>query len=682
MRRHRPLPHVLRPHRRPPRAHRHLAATSSTGGIDHVRRVVLEDAPRHRRRPRGRHGPPRRRLRVRVEGHPGRPRAPGPVPLASSTPTSPTPTSPTCGCGARGSPHDAPSSVTRRADRAGPTSRPVAALTPDRGVAVLVDGRQVAVFLLGDGALHAIDNHDPISRRQRAEPGHRRRPRRRAGRGVARSTSSASSSATGRCLDDPEHAVADPRRRGSATAGSTCASGDGHRAAARRRRRAAAADQPPAPVVAPGGDRPELLAARRRRAVPLRLRHGGLRRLPLLRGGLRRAERAARRGPPGGGSARSRAATFPDTTPVPPVDVVQPLPRAGLPRGLPDQRLREARQRRRGPPGRRVHRLPVLHLELPVLGAGLPARPAHRHEVRHVPAPPRGRAGRRPASTPARRIAITVEKVERRGLAGRPLAPATRRNCPSSDLTLSTTRIELPDDVPVETYGGSDWALRPEHPHWPLVWLTLLTQAAVGASAHRRRPAEPADRRRAGAWRRWRASLLHLGRPVHAWKALRNLRRSWLSPGGGAVRRLRRRWPRWPSSCPAAAPVAAVVGAAGVYASGRLYMVPGRPAWHSPLTIVRFGATALALGPLAHRAPGRRRWSASAVPGARHGRQPRSGWPAGDRIEWWGAVRLDARWFRPCADRRRRCAGWPGGARRRRLGPLVLAARSCSPAPS
>ena len=40
---------------------------------------------------------------------------------------------------------------------------PTHRLTPDRGVAALVDGRAVAVFLLADGSLHAIDNIDPIS---------------------------------------------------------------------------------------------------------------------------------------------------------------------------------------------------------------------------------------------------------------------------------------------------------------------------------------------------------------------------------------------------------------------------------------------------------------------------------------------------------------------------------------
>ncbi|MFD7922256.1 nitrite reductase small subunit NirD [Streptomyces sp. NPDC059740] len=36
-------------------------------------------------------------------------------------------------------------------------------LTPGRGVTVLLDGRQVAVFLDRNGALHALENRDPFS---------------------------------------------------------------------------------------------------------------------------------------------------------------------------------------------------------------------------------------------------------------------------------------------------------------------------------------------------------------------------------------------------------------------------------------------------------------------------------------------------------------------------------------
>ena len=213
---------------------------------------------------------------------------------------------------------------------------------------------------------------------------------------------------------------------------------------------------------------------------------------------------------------------------------------------------------------------------------------------------------------------------------------------PSSGLTLSTTRYEVPDGVPLETFGGSEWALRPEDPHWPLVWMTLLTQAAVGASLT---AGEGSGRLTAAvlAAVALAVSLLHLGRPLYAWKALRNLQGSWLSRevalfgafGGLAAMAV---------GVPAAAPLAAVVGAVGVYASGRLYMVPGRPAWASPLTLARFGATTLAVGGLAtgNRTVGVAGVGAGlAVTAINLARLARS-----DRIEWWGTVRLALRRFR------------------------------------
>jgi formate dehydrogenase iron-sulfur subunit len=148
---------------------------------------------------------------------------------------------------------------------------------------------------------------------------------------------------------------------------------------------------------------------------------------------------------------------------------------------------------------------------------------------------------------------------------------------------------------PLETVAASDFDLRPEDPHWPLVVLTLLTQVALGASLTASSPGERAAAAGlAGAG--LAAAFLHLGRPWHAWKALRNLRRSWLSRealllglfGTLAVPAV---------VVPALVPVAALLGVAGVFASGRLYVVPGRPAWNTPLTIVAFFLTALATGP-------------------------------------------------------------------------------------
>jgi len=255
---------------------------------------------------------------------------------------------------------------------------------------------------------------------------------------------------------------------------------------------------------------------------------------------------------------------------------------------------------------------------------------------------PRLDAGLEPAcvgACPTR--AISVEKVDVAAWRA-DHAAGDAPLLPPAGLTVSTTRYEVPDGLPLESFGGSEWALRPEDPHWPLVWLTLLTQAAVGASIT---AGEGAGRLTAAllAAVALGVSLLHLGRPLYAWKALRNLRRSWLSRevalfgSYGALAAVA-------AGVPAAAPLAAFVGAAGVYASGRLYMVPGRPAWCSPLTLARFGATTLAAGGLAtgHRTLGVVGIAAGLVTTAanlaRLGRD--------DRIEWWGTVRLALRRFR------------------------------------
>ena len=96
---------------------------------------------------------------------------------------------------------------------------------------------------------------------------------------------------------------------------------------------------------------------------------------------------------------------------------------------------------------------------------------------------PRLEEGRTPACVDAcPTFAITVEKVnvdEWRADHSEGNAP----NLPDASLTLSTTRITLPADLPERMQSGDAWSPRPEHPHWPLIWLTLLTQAAVGASA-------------------------------------------------------------------------------------------------------------------------------------------------------------------------------------------------------
>jgi formate dehydrogenase iron-sulfur subunit len=175
-------------------------------------------------------------------------------------------------------------------------------------------------------------------------------------------------------------------------------------------------------------------------------------------------------------------------------------------------------------------------------------------------------------------------------------------NMPPSHLTISTTRIIMPDNMPLETFASSDHDLRPEHPHWPLVWVTLLTQLAMGAigaslfAGVQRHGAIVAFLAAAIALP---ASLLHLGRPIMAWKALRGLRRSWLSREVLFFGLL-----AFTTSVTVVAPskvtasIATIMGLAGVYSSGRLYVVPGRPAWNTRLTITAFLLSGVATGPL------------------------------------------------------------------------------------
>jgi DMSO reductase anchor subunit len=139
-------------------------------------------------------------------------------------------------------------------------------------------------------------------------------------------------------------------------------------------------------------------------------------------------------------------------------------------------------------------------------------------------------------------------------------------------------------------------------------------------------------------------ALFHLGRPAMAYKALRNLRRSWLSREV-ALLGLYAALAAATVLFSTFASVAALVGMAGVYASARLYVVPGRPAWYTPLTVVRFGATGVTLGAaLTGHRPVAALGAAVALGATaanwwrlnRHSGQP-----------WWGAVRLELDWFRP-----------------------------------
>jgi formate dehydrogenase iron-sulfur subunit len=97
-----------------------------------------------------------------------------------------------------------------------------------------------------------------------------------------------------------------------------------------------------------------------------------------------------------------------------------------------------------------------------------------------------------------------------------------------SSITLPTTRY-VGREVPASAAAADQQALVPQHAHWPLILMLMLTQAGVGLLvASRGHPVITLT----GAvvfFAGMGASVFHLGQPLKAWRFFLGLRTSWLS---------------------------------------------------------------------------------------------------------------------------------------------------------
>jgi Fe-S-cluster-containing dehydrogenase component/DMSO reductase anchor subunit len=213
--------------------------------------------------------------------------------------------------------------------------------------------------------------------------------------------------------------------------------------------------------------------------------------------------------------------------------------------------------------------------------------------------------------------AIRVRVVDRDEVAARAAAGRFLPTAPDPSSTRPTTvyRTDRPLGPDVRPADGHRDA--PEHAHASLVVMLVLTQASVGALA-----ADLALRAAGlagGATTRallaiglglghlgLAASLLHLGRPQFAYRALIGIRHSWLSrevaafgafaataTGLGALVLLGADRPGIAAALSAAATTA---GLAGVACSAAVYHATRRPFWHARPTAARFAGTAALLG--------------------------------------------------------------------------------------
>lgn len=103
-----------------------------------------------------------------------------------------------------------------------------------------------------------------------------------------------------------------------------------------------------------------------------------------------------------------------------------------------------------------------------------------------------------------------------------------------SDYTKPTTRYVSQKAIPENASEADASALRPQHAHWPLIWLLIFTQISVGFIGAALVVGEGLRTIALGlsgltCLIGLAASVAHLGKPLKAWRVFLGLRRSWLS---------------------------------------------------------------------------------------------------------------------------------------------------------
>lgn len=224
--------------------------------------------------------------------------------------------------------------------------------------------------------------------------------------------------------------------------------------------------------------------------------------------------------------------------------------------------------------------------------------------------------------------AIKIRKVKVESLKQETKAnPANRiiPGAPDSRLTQPTTRYLTKRTAPENLLPTDYHVAKTQHAHWPLVFMLTLTQMAAGIFAVALLlKTMSVD---TGTWRWLNISglitlvaglglaTLHLGRPLKAYRAMANLKTSWLSREilacnlfAGAASWLavwslvsifgKESWlvDQIGDRRVLLSISAAVTGALVVFSSARLYIVTGRPLWTSARTNGLFFLTAAVLG--------------------------------------------------------------------------------------
>ncbi|MBX3444834.1 MAG: dimethyl sulfoxide reductase anchor subunit [Planctomyces sp.] len=215
--------------------------------------------------------------------------------------------------------------------------------------------------------------------------------------------------------------------------------------------------------------------------------------------------------------------------------------------------------------------------------------------------------------------AISIQLVDTRQVREDAEANVFLPAAPEPHITLPTTTYRTRRVFPRNLLPADYHSTSPQHPHWPLIVMLVLTQLSVGAfwinllletvltpaAAAELRPIQATSALAFGLLA-LSASLLHLGRPQYAFRAVIGLRHSWLSReivafglfAGAAVLYAASSW--LTGVPPAATRVlswsVALFGLLGVFCSVMIYVFTRREFWSLNSTAARFGLSTLLLG--------------------------------------------------------------------------------------
>lgn len=190
---------------------------------------------------------------------------------------------------------------------------------------------------------------------------------------------------------------------------------------------------------------------------------------------------------------------------------------------------------------------------------------------------------------------------------------------PDSSYTLPTTNYKTAKVLPRNLLAADYATVEPNHAHLSLVFMLVLTQMAVGAFGvewwlHDGTvgPQIPGSRALhtslalALGLVALGVSVLHLGRPLYAFRAVIGLRTSWLSREivvfglfavlASVYAAVTWRHPQWIALHTAIGTAVVATGLAGVGCSVMVYHSTRRALWNGPLTATKFFLTAIVLG--------------------------------------------------------------------------------------